>query len=300
MIRFRAFTKRFGRLTAVDALTLDIHQGEAVALLGPNGSGKTTTLKAAAGLITPTCGEVLLGDEGAAASLPEARRACSFLPQKAAFPEALTGREVLEFYRRLRDVAPARTSEALRFASLNGAGTQLVGAYSGGMIQRLGLAVAILPDTPALLLDEPTAALDPDGLCAFYGLVDRRRSQGKTVFFTSHQLGDAERLADRLAVLVDGRLIALFTQAELADRLANRGVMRLRFSRCSNSVLPAVRRLSPGATWSGAELIVPGPAALRPAVLDAVRAEGCEIRDLTAEDERLDTLYRELVGAARS
>jgi Cu-processing system ATP-binding protein len=300
VIRFQAFTKRFGRRTAVDGLTLDVPRGEAVALLGPNGSGKTTTLKAAAGLITPTAGRVLLGDDGAPAALPEARRTCSFLPQKSAFPDTLTGREVLEFFRRLRDVAPVRTTEALRFASLNGAGDRAVGTYSGGMLQRLGLAVAILPDTPVLLLDEPTAALDPDGLCAFYGLVDRRRAEGKTVFFTSHQLGDVERLADRIAILVEGRLIALFTQVELADRLASRGVMRLRFSRCAESVLSAVRRLSPRATWSGGELVVPGPAALRPAVLDAVRAEGCEIRDLTAEDERLDGLYRELVGAARS
>lgn len=298
MIRYRAFTKRFGRHAAVDRLTLEVPTGEAVALLGPNGSGKTTTLKAAAGLISPTFGEVLLGAGDTPAILPEARRACSFLPQKVAFPETLTGQDVVEFYCRLRAVSASRTSHALRFASLNGAGNQLVGTYSGGMVQRLGLAVAILPDTPVLLLDEPTAALDPDGLCAFYGLVDRRRKEGKTVFFTSHQLGDVERLADRIAILVDGRLIALFTQAELADRLASRGIMRLRFSGHPEHVLPVVRRLSPGATWSGDELIIPGPAASRPAVLDAVRAAGCEVRDLTAEDERLDALYRELVGAA--
>ena len=91
-----------------------------------------------------------------------------------------------------------------------------VGTYSGGMVQRLGLAVAMLADAPALLLDEPTAALDPEGLSAFYGLVERRRAEGKTVFFTSHQLGDAERLADRFAVLIEGRLVASFGQRELA------------------------------------------------------------------------------------
>ncbi len=138
MIRYRAFTKRFGRHTAVDDLTLVVPAGEAVALLGPNGSGKTTTLKAAAGLISPTSGDVRLGADGTPATVPEARRACSFLPQKVAFPETLTGQEVVEFYCRLRAAPASRTSHALRFASLNGASNQLVGTYSGGMVQRLG------------------------------------------------------------------------------------------------------------------------------------------------------------------
>ena len=103
---------------------------------------------------------------------------------------------------------PERSREVLRFASLNGAGERAVGTYSGGMVQRLGLAVALLPRAPVLLLDEPTAALDPDGLCAFYGLVEHAQEDGRTVLFTSHQLGDVERLADRFAVLVAGRLVA--------------------------------------------------------------------------------------------
>ena len=159
---------------------------------------------------------------------PDAREILSFLPQRVSFPDALTGREVLEFYRALRGVAAPRVDDVLRFAALNGSGARAVGQYSGGMVQRLGLAVAMLPDAPVLLLDEPTAALDPDGLCAFYGLVGRRRSEGKTVLFTSHHLGDVERLADRFAVLVGGRLVATLTARELQDRLAERGVMRLR------------------------------------------------------------------------
>jgi Cu-processing system ATP-binding protein len=189
---------------AVDRLTLAIRVGEVVALLGPNGSGKTTTLKAAAGLMRPTSGTVMLGEPGRAATEPSARSLISFLPQRVAFPDALTGREVVEFYRQLRGVAAARTQEALRFASLNGASNRAVATYSGGMAQRLGLAVAILPEAPVLLLDEPTAALDPDGLTAFYALVDDRKRAGGTVLFTSHHLGDTERLADRFGILVDG------------------------------------------------------------------------------------------------
>ena len=111
----------------------------------------------------------------------------------------------MDFYSGLRSLPADRGDAVLRFASLNGAGTRAVGTYSGGMLQRLGLAVAMLPESGALLLDEPTAALDPEGLCSFYGLVERRRAEGRTVLFTSHQVGDVERIADRFLVLVRGR-----------------------------------------------------------------------------------------------
>ncbi len=302
MIVYRAFTKLYGRLRAVDGLDLEIGAGEVVALLGPNGSGKTTALKAAAGLISPTSGEVLLGAAAEPATRPAARRALSFLPQKVAFPDSLSGREVLEFYRRLRCAPAGRTEEVLRFATLNGAGGRAVGTYSGGMQQRLGLAVAMLPDAEVLLLDEPTAALDPDGLCAFYGVVERHRQEGRTVFFSSHQLGDVERLADRFAVLVEGRLAACFTQRQLADRLADRGVLRLRLAG-AQAARPAVdarlRALAPRLRWEGEELVVPCTAAERPAILDAVRQAGAEIQALETQEGRLDALYRELVEEAR-
>lgn len=296
MISYRAFGKRFGAHVAVESLSLEIARGEVVALLGPNGSGKTTTLKAAAGLIRASSGEVLIGEPPLQASEPAARRVLSYLPQKVAFPEALTGKEVVEFYRQLREAPKERSQEALHFASLNGAGKRAVGTYSGGMVQRLGLAVAMLPAAPVFLLDEPTAALDPDGLCAFYGVVERARVDGRAVLFSSHQLGDVERLADRFAVLVSGRLAASLTASELKDRLAERGVMRLRLASRPQGLLAAVRALAPAAVFAGEELIVPGPAVLRPRVLDAVRALGVEVRGLTAEEGRLDVLYRELVA----
>jgi Cu-processing system ATP-binding protein len=295
VIHFRGFTKRFGRHCAVDALTLDVCAGEVVALLGPNGSGKTTSLKAAAGLITPTSGEVLLGDPGRPAREPETRRACSFLPQKVSFPDALTGREVVEFYRQLRSSAPGRTAAVLKVAALNGAGERAVATYSGGMVQRLGLAVAMLPDAPVLLLDEPMAALDPAGLSAFHDLVAERKREGRTVFFTSHQLGDVEHLAARFAVMVGGRLAAVLGARELAERLADRGVMRLRLDRRPGELLDRIRPLAPLAGWAGDELVVPGPAAARPAILDALRASGVGILSLTTDEGRLDAFYRDLV-----
>jgi len=315
VISCRGFGKRYGRHAAVAALDLAIEPGEAVALLGPNGSGKTTTLKAAAGLIRPSTGAVLIGRPPRSASDPAARDILSFLPQRVSFPDALTGREVVEFYRRLRGAGAGRTADVLRFASLNGAGDRAVGTYSGGMTQRLGLAVAMLPEAPVLLLDEPTAALDPDGLCAFYGVVERHRRQGQTILFTSHQLGDAERLADRLAILVEGRLVALLTARALAERLSDRGIMRLRFAAPVPGLLESVRAVAPRAVWSGgdrtggevaggegagAEMVVPGPTAMRAAVVARVHAAGAAVTALTVEEGRLDLLYRELVGGDAS
>jgi Cu-processing system ATP-binding protein len=296
VITFRRFRKVFGHQVAVADLTLDVRPGETLALLGPNGSGKTTALKAAAGLIRPTSGEVLLGDPGRPASVPSARNLVSFLPQRVTFPDTLTGRDVIEFYRELRGTPAARTDEVLRFASLNGAAGRAVGTYSGGMLQRLGLAVAVLPQAPVFLLDEPTAALDPDGLAAFYLVVERHVAEGRTVLFTSHQLGDVERLADRFAVLVAGRLVAVLTQRELHDRLAQRGVMRVRLAGKAESLLTDMQRIAPGSRFELDELVIPGPPAVRPVALDAIRQQGIEIRGLTAEEGRLDTFYRELIG----
>jgi Cu-processing system ATP-binding protein len=296
MITFRNVVKRFGTHVAVDGLSMAIGRGEVVALLGPNGSGKTTTVKLAAGLIRPDSGEVTAGDPPRPPWNPDVRRALSFLPQRVSFPEALTGREVVDFYSRLRDLPPDRGDIVLKFAALNGAGSRSVSTYSGGMLQRLGLAVAMLPDTEVLLLDEPTAALDPEGLCAFYGLIERRRADGRTVLFTSHQVGDVERLADRFLVLVRGRLAAEMTQSSLRDRLAARGVIRVRLDRRPPLLLAAIRRWSPSAVWIGDEIVAPGPAAIRPVVLDEVRASGATICGLVAEDGRLDSLYRELVA----
>ncbi len=298
MIRFRALAKRFGALYAVKSLTLSVASGEVVALLGPNGSGKTTSLQAAAGLVIPTSGDVLVGEPPLSASRPEARRALSFLPQKVAFPEALTGREVTQLYRRLRGVPESRVDEVLRVAALDGAAGRPVGTYSGGMVQRLGLAVAALAEVPLLLLDEPTSSLDAEGLAAFYALVERRQADGRTVLFTSHQWGDVERLAARVAVLVDGRLVADLPRRELAERLAERGVMRVRVDGCPPALLARIERAAPGARWEEPHIVVQGAARARAAALEAVQESGAEIRGLVSEDGRLDVLYRELAGEA--
>ena len=296
MISFRGFGKTYGRQQAVRHLDLNVGRGEVVALLGPNGSGKTTSLKAAAGLVKPTRGVVFVGNPGRPSSEPEARRCLSFLPQRVAFQESLSGQEVLNFHRQIRGVDAAHASAALGVASLNGAVVRGVSTYSGGMLQRLGLAVALLPDAPVFLLDEPTAALDPDGLEAFYKVIAKSRADGRAVLFTSHQMGDAERLADRFAILVGGVLVADIAGREMRDRLAERGSMRLRVPSLDPLTLEGLRVMAPDAVFKEGELVVRGPAGMRPRVIELILARGHQIVDLVAEDGRLDDLYREMVG----
>ena len=296
MIRFERVSKRYGHHVALSGFSLEVGRGEVVALLGPNGSGKTTSLKAAAGLVHPSEGAVTLGDPPRLASEPGARRVLSYLPQKVAFPEALTGREVVEFYRRLRGLHATRTEEALHVAALNGARSRPVGTYSGGMVQRLGLAVAALPDAPVLLLDEPTSSLDAEGLGAVYALAERARREGRAVLFTSHQPSDVERLADRVAVLVGGRLVALLGRGELAERLAERGVLRARVERVPPGLGERLAALAPGATVEGDQVVVPGDARTRAAALSLLGEAGACVRQLAAEEGRLDLLYRDLAG----
>ncbi len=296
MITYDGFTKTYGAVKAVCDCSVTIAAGEVVALLGPNGSGKTTSIKAAAGLIRPTSGRVLLGNPGRSSLEADARHVCSFLPQRVTFPESLTGREVAEFYCKLRGRSADRLHDVLVLTGLNGSSRRTVGTYSGGMTQRLGLAVAMAAQAPILLLDEPTAALDPDGTAAFYAVIEARRSEGQTVFFSSHQMGDVERLADRFLVMVGGRLVASFTERELTTELANRGVMKVTVGAISDEVLARVRALAPGVVTSADQVIVPGSAAVRLAVLDALRNDGVTIRGWSAEEGRLDAFYRELVG----
>jgi Cu-processing system ATP-binding protein len=294
MIRYAEATKRFGDRVAVRALSVEIRPGEVTALLGPNGSGKTTTLKMAAGLIRPDAGAVTIG--GHPAWEPRARRHLAYLPQRVAFPEGLTGREVVEFYRALRGAPVESAPAALRRASLNGAGDRAVGTYSGGMTQRLGLAVATLPGAGALLLDEPTAALDPEGLAGFYRLLDEGRD-GRTVLFTSHQVADVERVADRVLVLAGGMLIADVTRDWLQHWRDAHGTMRVRTAD-ADAALVAVRRIRPEARAEGDEVVVEGPAASRAAVLDAIRGAGVTVEGLVAEPAPLDAVYASLLGAA--
>jgi ABC-type multidrug transport system ATPase subunit len=188
-------------------VSFTVAEGDALALIGPNGSGKTTTLKCMAGLLRPTSGAVRIGDLDPASV--RARRRLSYLPQRVAFEENLTCREVLAFYARLRKLASSRIAAALAEWGLDESAGRPVHELSGGMLQRLGLAVATLPDAPVLLLDEPGASLDPAAALTLRRSLQAWKAAGKALVFASHSLADVEAAADRVAVFLDGRVAAI-------------------------------------------------------------------------------------------
>ena len=224
MIEVRNLTKKFNAFTAVDGVSFDVREGETFALLGPNGSGKSTVLRCLAGLSVPTTGEIFIGGLNASQKSREARRLFSYLPQRLGFHECLTAKEVLEFYCRLRKLPETRIEETLHQSefNFNGFCEKRIGELSGGMVQRLGLAVACLPDAPILLLDEPTVSLDPAGAIAFRKFLKGLKQRGKTIVFTSHVLADVEELADRVAILVEGKLVAIESIENLRVHIKNR------------------------------------------------------------------------------
>lgn len=215
-IRFAGFTKTYDDVVAVDGLDLDVREGEVVALVGPNGSGKTTCLKAAVGLLRPTRGHVFVDGRDPRADGRLVRRNIGYLPQRLSFTEGSSAGEIVGLFAALRGLDFRDADRALERTGLDRVGDRRVGGFSGGMLQRLGLAVALMGDPRVLLVDEPTAALDPTGGLAIRDILDGIRREGRTIVFSSHDLGEVAALADRVAIFVDGRLRALGAPLELA------------------------------------------------------------------------------------
>ena len=216
-IEVQKLTKKFDDFTALDNVSFTVASGETIALLGPNGSGKTTALKCLVGLTIPTSGKILIGNHDLRSESQQAKQLMSYLPQRVAFHDQLTAREVLQFYCRLRRLPPQRIDETLATPNFhfNGFSDKAVSQFSGGMLQRLGLAVACLPNAPILLLDEPTNSLDPKGAIQFRQFLTSLKREGRTIVFSSHMLNEVVQLADRVAIMVEGRLVALKPVSEL-------------------------------------------------------------------------------------
>ncbi len=225
MIQVENLTKHYGKFTAVNDVSFTVNEGEVFALLGPNGSGKTTTMKTIVGLNVPSAGRVRINGNDVREHPREAKRLLSYLPQRVVFPENLTAREVVRFYGRMRDMSSTLADEALARANFNGFSDKAVGEFSGGMVQRLGLAIASLADAPVLLLDEPTANLDPLGVKRFREFILEQKAKGKTIIFSTHLLAEAEQLADRVGIFVSGKLVAQETIANLRQTFLANGTI---------------------------------------------------------------------------
>ena len=215
VIRARGLAKTFRTgflmrpVAAVRGVDLDVRSGEIFGFIGPNGAGKTTTIKMMTGLILPSAGEAWIRD--VPVSEPESRRGLGFLPEGTYFHDYLTGCELLEFHAQLLGVAREQRERAIpalleRVGILHAADLR-IRRYSKGMRQRVGLAQALIGDPDVLILDEPMSGLDPIGRRDARELILSLRDDGKTIFFSSHILADAEMICDQVAIILDGRIV---------------------------------------------------------------------------------------------
>lgn len=229
IISVNGLTKTFGRrkpVVAVDRLSFTIAPGRAVALWGPNGAGKTTVIKCLLGLLRYQ-GAVQVGGHDTRRQGKAARRLMGYVPQEIAFYHDLSVAQTMRFYARLKKVDPKRIRDALEQVELTAHAHKTINALSGGMKQRLALAIALMSDPPVLLLDEPTSNLDAAARDRFLLLLNRDKAGGRTVLFTSHRLEEVKTLADQVLVLEQGRLALTCPAGELAERLGLQTRLRL-------------------------------------------------------------------------
>lgn len=222
MLSLTNLRKHFGpasrRLTAVDGVTLSVRKGEVFGLLGPNGAGKSTTIGMATGLIAPDEGTVNIEGAGAPTT-STARLHLGVAPQELALYDQLTGEENLQFFGKLYhlrgDALAARVDAVLDLVGLTPRRGDRVVTYSGGMKRRLNLAVAMIHDPPLLLLDEPTAGVDPQSRNNLMDVVRKLASEGRTIIYTTHYMEEASKLCDRIAIMDKGKVLAQGTLSEL-------------------------------------------------------------------------------------
>jgi Cu-processing system ATP-binding protein len=220
IVQIDAVSKSYAKRTVVRDMSLTLGEGECVALLGHNGAGKTTLIKLLLGLVRPDSGRITVLGERVKSRGTRQHDATGFLPENVAFPNAMTGAQLLWFYAKLKSEPRSVVLPMLKRVGLAGAEHQRVGTYSKGMRQRLSLAQALLGEPQLLLLDEPTSGLDPVLRREFYRILSDLQSNGVGALICSHTLTEIESRADRLAIMKQGRLVACGTLAELAREAA--------------------------------------------------------------------------------
>jgi ABC-2 type transport system ATP-binding protein len=222
MIRTDNLSKRFEDVLAVDQLNIEVYPGEIFGFLGPNGSGKTTTIKLLCGLMRPTGGRAFIGGYDVQVHHVDAKRLVGYVPDDPFVYEKLSGIEFLRFVAGLREIedgeAGRRSSALLDRFGLQNAAAKLVEGYSHGMRQRLVMCACFLHDPQAIIVDEPMVGLDPKSSRIVKDVFRERARDGATVFLSTHTLSLAAELCTRIGIIMDGRLLAVGTPAEIARR----------------------------------------------------------------------------------
>jgi ABC-2 type transport system ATP-binding protein len=289
----KSYVKLLGGRTETNALkglNLEVKEGETFGFLGPNGAGKTTTILLLLNLIRPTSGNARLFD------LPttdfRVHRRLGYLPESVNLHDYYTGRGLLEFYAALLEVPvsirDARITELLQLLRLEEAATKSVSKYSKGMLQRLGFAQAMLHDPDLLILDEPTASLDPVGRKEFREILLELKRRGKTIFISSHILSEVETVCDRVAILEKGELKRVGTLQELSTSQSTRLILK----NVPGIALEALSRTSAETTMLNGQITVRcGDAVTREAIEALLRQYGLQPERTETETQSLENIF---------
>lgn len=302
MLDARILTKRYGTLTALNAVSLSLRRGEFLGLLGPNGAGKSTFMALVAGLKKPDSGTISL--EGSTAG-PEAvsfRRRLGLVPQTIALYEDLTAEENLQVFGALhgldRPTLRARIEEGLRAVGLLDRRHDRVGTFSGGMQRRLNIVAALLHRPDLLLCDEPTVGVDPQSRNAIFEYLEARNAEGLTIIYSTHYMEEATRLCSRIAIIDHGQILADGTLAELLGRLAAGEHLHLPIEARTTAALPALAAFGSVTTTDDTHRIALRVGTLLSEVFAVAEAHGIPASVCSLTRPSLEDVFLHLTGKA--
>jgi ABC-2 type transport system ATP-binding protein len=302
MIEAHGLTKRYERVTAVDRLSIRVGEGEVLALLGPNGAGKTTTTRILAGILRPDEGGARVAGFDLLSQTEHVRASVGVLTEQHGLYNRMRCGEYLDFYASLYGLTDAerrtRPGRLLRQLHLDVDSDAWLAEFSKGMRQRLALVRALIHSPRILLLDEPTSALDPESARVVRNLLRSLREAGCTILVCTHNLSEAEELADRIAIIRRGRLIAEGTAAELRSRLLGPAVFELRLARPSDDLASALDGLAEAVEHKPDRIRyrTGDPSAANPEILRRVMQHGGKVVELREVTPSLESVYLQAVA----
>jgi ABC-2 type transport system ATP-binding protein len=302
----RDLHKAYGDLVAVDGVGFTIAEGETYGLLGPNGAGKTTAISMIVGILARDAGEVLVDGDPLTPSRTRVKSRIGYVPQELAVYPDLTGRENLRFFARLYGMSGARVrqrcDEVLKLVELTDRAGDPVKEYSGGMKRRLNIAIGLLHRPRLLVLDEPTAGVDPQSRNAILGSVEKLAEGGIAVLYTTHYMEEAERLCDRVGIIDLGKIRAEGTRRELISLVGERDRISLTVDGDLPAAVAAVGGLgavqTAGTADSQVELLVDDARTALPEIMDTLARAGAGVRSVSVAEPNLEAVFLHLTGKA--
>lgn len=295
VVSVHELAKRYGGLSAVSGVSFEVNRGEIFALLGPNGAGKTTLVEILESVRSPTAGQVrVLGrDVTDPTDAREVRKRIGVLPQDFNTLERLTVRENLDFFAGMYD-RHSDVKEVLGLLGLSDKARVKFRELSGGMKQRVGVAAALVNDPELVFLDEPTTGLDPEVRRSTWRIIEGLRNKGKTVVLTTHYMEEAEHLADRIAIMVKGKIAALDTPAELVNRYGEGRAMI--FKGAGGAAFGTLRRFFENVAMEGEDVVLPfGDSRDIQVALTALMERGISV-DMALRSADIEEVFLKLVG----